>query len=296
MITTTAIDPSGKTPRPEPRKLLPQRERMFGDKIKAGIALSADEERAAQKEEGLAGRLRNPQSMAFIFTNLKTGESKTVGYQYGSLNHMQFSPTDPHYLLYCHEGTWHELDRVWVIKTDGTDQRLLHKRTMDMEIAGHEFWGHDGKIVWYDNQTPRSKDFWVKGVNIYNGDRYAYHLERDEWGIHFQVSRDNKLFASDGANSGQVSYAKNGRWIYALYPELSQEMTKQRNEVIDGKQVQVGVFKSEKLVDMTTHKYSLEPGGIEPNVTITPDGKWVVFRSNLQGPSHVYAVEVKRSN
>jgi oligogalacturonide lyase len=285
----SAVDPTGKTPKPEPRKLLPQRERMFADKIKMGIPLSKQDEDAAKKEDGLAKNLVNPASKAFKFTNLKTGESKTVGYQYAWLNHMQFSPADPNYMLYCHEGTWHEVDRVWIIRTDGTDQRLLHKRSMDMEIAGHEFWSYDGNIVWYDNQTPRSKDFWVQGVNIHTGERFVYHLERDEWSIHFNVSRDGKLFAGDGANSGQVAYAKNGRFIYAFYPEVEYKAS------IEGKVVNIGKFRSEKLVDMTTHKYSLEPGGSEPNVTITPDGKWVVFRSNLQGKGHVYAAEVAKA-
>lgn len=30
----------------------------------------------------------------------------------------------------------------------------------------------------------------------------------------------------------------------------------------------------------------------EPNVTFTPDGRWLVFRSNMHGAPHVYAVEV----
>jgi oligogalacturonide lyase len=45
-----------------------------------------------------------------------------------------------------------------------------------------------------------------------------------------------------------------------------------------------------KLVDLSKHDYELEP-----NVTITPDNKWVVFRSNMHGPTHVYAVEVAKS-
>src|SRR6185369_10631669 len=39
VTTLPAIDPTGKTPRPEPRKLVPQRERMFGDKLLQGIPL-----------------------------------------------------------------------------------------------------------------------------------------------------------------------------------------------------------------------------------------------------------------
>ena len=51
-----------------------------------------------------------------------------------------------------------------------------------------------------------------------------------------------------------------------------------------------GVFESEKLVDMARHDYRLEP-----NVHFTPDGKWLVFRSNMEGHEAVYAVELARA-
>jgi oligogalacturonide lyase len=284
LSTIAANDPTGNTPKPPARTLLPQRERMFGDKIKAGIPLSADEEAAARKEDGLARRLQNQACMAFVFTNIKTGESKTVGYQYGSLNHLQFSPTDPNLLLYCHEGTWHEVDRVWTIRTDGTDMKLWHKRTMDMEIAGHEFWSHDGKTVWYDLQTPRSKEFWVAGVNLETGKRTRYRVDRDQWSVHYNVSRDGKLFAGDGGNSGQVAFAKDGMWIYAFH------VGPLKADATGGKDWEEGTFTAERLVKMDKHNYSLEP-----NVTITPDGKWVVFKSNMHGRQHVYAAEVQKA-
>ena len=56
------------------------------------------------------------------------------------------------------------MDRTWTIRTDGTRQQLMHKRTMDMEINGHEWWSWDGKTVWFDLQTPRSEVFWIAGV------------------------------------------------------------------------------------------------------------------------------------
>ena len=52
--------------------------------------------------------------------------------------------------------------------------------------------------------------------------------------------------------------------------------------------IQPGVLRAEKLVNLARHDYSLEP-----NVTFTPDGRWVVFRSNMFGPTHVFAVEVQ---
>ena len=34
---------------------------------------------------------------------------------------------------------------------------------------------------------------------------------------------------------------------------------------------------------------------LEPNVSFTPDQKWVVFRSNMFGPTYVFAVEVAKA-
>ena len=49
----------------------------------------------------------------------------------------------------------------------------------------------------------------------------------------------------------------------------------------------MGELAVRRLVDLSKHDYALEP-----NVTITPDNQWVVFRSNMHGATHVYAVEV----
>jgi oligogalacturonide lyase len=267
--TVEAEDPTGATTRPAPRRILPQAERMFPGRTD----LTPEERAAAVKEDRLARNLANPDCQALFTLNTSTGEVKTFGYAYAWLNHLQFSPTDPTLLMYCHEGTWHEIDRIWTIRTDGSDRKLWHKRTMDMEIAGHEFWDPSGKTIWYDLQTPRSQVFWLAGVNIETGERLKYKVERDQWSIHFNVSSDGKLFCGDGGDPGQVAFAKDGMWIYLFRPQAD------------------GTLKWERLVNMKKHNYRLEP-----NVTFTPDMKYVVFRSNMHGPTHVYAVEVERSH
>jgi oligogalacturonide lyase len=275
VTTVNAEDPTGKTPKPVERPHVPQMERMFPGKKPAD--LTPDQLYAAQKEDGLSRRVFNPDSMAFVFTNLKTGAQQTVGYQYAWLNHMQFNPVDPTLLLYCHEGTWHEVDRVWTIRTDGSEQVLRHRRTMDMEIAGHEFWSHDGRTIWFDLQTPRSQDFWIGGVNLDTGKETRYHLERDWWSVHYNVSWDGRLFGGDGGDSTQVAFAKDGMWINLFTPQP------------DGSVVR------EKLVNMAKHNYVTGKGGVEPNLSITPDDKWVVFTGNFFGPRHVYAVEIAKA-
>ena len=209
--------------------------------------------------------------MALYTIDIKTGKINTFHHSTDWLNHVQFSPTDPTLIMFCHEGPWHQVDRIWTIRTDGTGLRKIHTRTMDMEIAGHEFFNPDGKIIWYDLQTPKGKEFWLAGVVLATGEAIRYKVQRSEWSVHYNVSPDGKLFAGDGGGPNSVAAPGNGQWIYLFTPHD-------------------GALQAEKLVDLSKHNYRLEP-----NVTFTPDGKWLVFRSNMFGPTYVFAVELRKA-
>lgn len=243
-----------------------------------------------------------------IFTvNVKTGELKVIHRENDWTNHLQCSPTDPQQVLFCHEGPWHFNDRTWTVRADGGPARLLHERTMNMEIEGHEFFSQDGSMVWYDLQTPRSTVFWLAGVNLRTGQRTWYNLKREEWSVHYNVSRDGSLFAGDGGGPGSVAAQGpdgetltppgNGQWIYLFRPVMVRGSSfRDQKPLID-----IGYFKSERLVDMSRHDYSKERG-VEPNLTFTPDGKWIIFSGNFHSPrnngravTHTYAVEIARA-
>ena len=86
-----------------------------------------------------------------------------------------------------------------------------------------------------------------------------------------------------------VAHAENGKWIYLFHPQLVPDIT---GTNIDGAGlIRPGVFKAERLVNMSKHDYALEP-----NARFSPDGKWVIFRSNMSGKSQVYAVELEKTN
>jgi oligogalacturonide lyase len=230
--------------------------------------------------------------------DVASGDVNVIHRSNAWLNHLQCSPTDPGQVLFCHEGPWHFVDRTWIIRTDGSGLTQVHPRTMDMEIGGHEFFSQDGQSVWYDLQTPRSLVFWLAGYEIATGKRTWHHHERPEWSVHYNISPDGTLFAGDGGGPNSVanhtpSHERldppgNGQWIYLFRPEL---ITMEGLPEAAAKQVKVGVLRAEKLVDMSNHDYDLEP-----NVSFTPDGKWIVFRSNMHGPTHVYAVEVAKAD
>ncbi len=125
-------------------------------------------------------------------------------------------------------------------------------------------------MLWYDLQTPKSEVFWLAGVNVVNNERVRYKVKREEWSVHFNVSPDGKLFVGDGGGPNSVAAPGNGQWIYLFVPEGDH-------------------LRTEKLVNLAKHNY-----GLEPNATFTPDQKWIVFRSNMLGPTYVFAVEVRR--
>ena len=117
------------------------------------------------KEDGLAPRALNPGPQSFIFTNLKTGAVRETGFP--------VRRPESHAVQSGRSRTCFSI----ATKARGTNSiargrsaptaarcALMHKRTMDMEINGHEWWSWNGKTVWFDLQTPRSQVFWIAGV------------------------------------------------------------------------------------------------------------------------------------
>jgi len=207
-----------------------------------------------------------------LFTiNIKTGKLNKIFTDSAWLNHVQFSPTDPDLLMFCHEGPWHKVDRIWTINVAKKNApRLIHKRTMDMEIAGHEWFSSDGKYIWYDLQLPRGKEFYVGGTELATGREVKYHLTRNQWSVHFTSSWDQKHFAGDGGARHSVANAPDGKWIYYFTPERDH-------------------FAAQKLVDLNHHDYKLEP-----NVHFSPNDEWIIFRANFEGHTDIYEVKISK--
>jgi oligogalacturonide lyase len=238
------------------------------------------------KGQMMAQRLAAKLPMTLFTIDTTSGKVTTLlQHDTNWINHLLFSPADPTLLMYCHEGAWQSVDRIWTIRTDGSQNQLIHKRFMAMEIAGHEFWQPDGKTLWYDLQIPKGEDFFLANYNLDTHARQWFHLQRDEWSIHFNVTEDASLMCGDGGDPGQVARAKDGQWIYLFRPQL----TRTQGALNDPSFIQPGVLRAEKLVNMAKHNYKLEP-----NVHFSPDNKQIYFTSNMFGPSYVFAVDINK--
>ena len=232
------------------------------------------------KGELMARRLAAKLPVTMFTINLRTGKIKTLlKHRTDWLNHLQFSPTDPTLLMYCHEGSWQMVDRIWTIRTDGTHNQLIHRRTMENEIAGHEWWGADGETVFYQLHFPRGgRVSFIASYNVKTGERAWLQYGLDQSSIHDNSSPDGKLYCADGDNRSP--------WIFLFRPVLVTNQRTLGKNLIKG-----GYLLSEKLVNMSRHNYRLEP-----NPSFTPDQKYIVFRSNMFGPDYAFAVEVAKAN
>lgn len=232
------------------------------------------------KGEMMSKRLAAKLPMTMFTIDLRTGKTKALlKHDTNWLNHLLFSPTDPALLMYCHEGHWQLVDRIWTIRTDGTQQQLIHQRIMEMEIAGHEWWGADGETAFYQLHFPRGgRDSFIASYNVKTQERIWLQYGNDQSSIHDNSSPDGKLFCGDGDN--------NNPWIILLRPVRVTDRDTLGKNLIKG-----GYLESERLVNMSKHNYRLEP-----NPSFTPDMKYVVFRSNMFGPDYTFAVEVEKTN
>jgi oligogalacturonide lyase len=259
----------------------------FEGPAKSGGRANSNKITAASKGELIYKRFIAKTQMSMFVMDLRTGITKVILSSTDWISNVQFSPTDPEAILYCHEGPWHEVDRLWRISADGTNKSKLHRRTMAMEIAGHEVWEADGKSVLYDWQYPKGSNFYLASVDTKTGERTAYLLERDTWSIHFAPSTDKFLFAGDGADVNQAAKSRNAHWIY-LYKSDPKALP---NGTSTPEYWQSKPLSTVRLVNMSAHDYRLEP-----NVRFSPDNKIVIFRANFFGYPELFGVETKKGN
>jgi oligogalacturonide lyase len=168
------------------------------------------------------------------------------------------------------------------------EPHLVHRRTMNMEIAGHEFFDVNGKSIWYDLQTPRGEVFWLAKADPDGSHRQWFHIERNNWSVHYNMAPNGKYFAGDGGDAEMVARASDGKWLNLFWPEAIADVAgisvPNASEL-----VHPGTMRVERLVNLSEQDYRMEP-----NVFFTPDSKWVIFRSNMSGEAQVYMVEVAK--
>lgn len=218
-----------------------------------------------------------------LFTvNINTGQLKVIHRDNRWFGHVQFSPTDPDLCMFCNEGNWEKVDRIWLIHpskstTDAagkvsSDARVAFHRTEPREIAGHEFWQPDGKSIWFQHTFRGSAhpQAFLSSMDVASGKVTDYQIPPGFGGIHETFSPDGSFLVSDGNGKGKTGPEK---FISKL------TLPTDGSHVLNG----------EHLVTMQDNDYT-----VEPNPHVSPDNHWITFTATLNGTAQAYAVELPR--
>jgi oligogalacturonide lyase len=268
-----------------PRKLCDLPERWapgIGFTVNADETLllggSTDTEKSVAATQKAADVQNGPNVLFTV--NLKSGQLKVIHRGNAWFGHVQFSPTDPDLCMFCHEGNWERVDRIWFINpsksvTDDkgnvtSNARIAFKRGEAREIAGHEFWHPSGKTIWFQHTfrgRPGTPGF-LTCMDVATGKTTDYTVPEGFGGIHETFSPDGTLLIADGSGKNRTGPNK--------YLSLLTIPT-------DGSTV----LKGQHLVALQDNDYT-----VEPNPHVSPDNRWISFTATLHGTAQAYAVDL----
>ena len=184
------------------------------------------------------------------------GEVETMWEEDHWLGHINTSPVMPHLLTFCHEGPWPLVEqRMWGLDTYTGSAWKIRPET-EGDVVGHEYWLADGTGVGYHGRTRERSHLWGH-ANYLGGDYCDYTVARRS--MHFH-SLGIELLVSDGMP--EYPYIILWRW--------------------NGEQYEGAL--------LCQHGCSFHKQQLHVHPAMTPDGRGVVFTSDINSYGNIYYV------
>lgn len=217
---------------------------------------------------------KKPGSLVIRYDTL-TDKAQVVQGGHHRITHVSLKPDDGDRLLYCHDGPWHLVQRMWTARVSTDENAPLIVQQHNLEGVVHEFFTPQGRIgAQYSYRYKADMPFFMF-ADIFvdfdgkNQERYYYPYERPG---HVSVNGDGTLGVGDRAMlSGDM--ADSGRYVSLI----EYNRTDHRAEV------------SLLCAHDTSGKKSAH---VHP--VFTPDGCHVVYSSDKEGRLNIYMAEANK--
>jgi len=199
-----------------------------------------------------------------------SGEAEVIHEDKRYMGHVNTSPALPGILTYCHEGPWDLIEqRMWGLDIQSGETWKVRPQEGDYSI-GHEYWFADGVHVGYHGRS-----------RVEGGEHVFGHIKWDnsDWvedhfpfhSTHFH-SLDETLIVGDGTPAFVFSRESQARPFIQLFKW-------------DG-----GRYVGPKILAFHRSTFNDQHAHCHPR--FTPDGKAVLYTSDLTAYSNMYLVEV----
>jgi oligogalacturonide lyase len=172
------------------------------------------------------------------------------------VGHVNTSPKYAAILTFCHEGPWHKVDnRIWGLNLD-TGAAWKIRAPDHGEIVGHEYWHAGGERVGYHGWNPDGTKF-LGHARYDDTDRVEVAFAGETGHIH---SNDAGLIVGDGGKEVRL-------W-------------RRTADGYDGPRM------------LCAHNSSMKTQQLHVHPRLTPDGRQVLFTTDLNGYGNVYLADL----
>jgi oligogalacturonide lyase len=212
-----------------------------------------------RKEENFLANDGHLIRSAIVVIDTKTGQMHRLLDGNTPRTHVQHCPADPNLILYCYGGPWWRVQRMWLINTDGSNNRPIFIQT-NFEGAGHEFWSENGKKIYV----------------TCNGGRQPQGL----WAYDVKTGKERCVLAGSCVGHGAANGAEDRFVIDDMYMDGSGLWMARKGSI------------EPKLLCQTGKQWYGDIQEVHPHSRFLPDGKTVAFTATVTGKSEVYLIEI----
>ena len=188
------------------------------------------------------------------------------------ISHTNISPVDPDLILFCHEGSWHLVQRMWMAKVSTDEVWPLVEQKRLTERVGHEFFTASGRIATQYTYRNSVNEEWFFKADIFlnpdGTDEKRYYYPYPAGPNHFQMNYAEDMGVGDGA------CVERGMKDVHNYISLLK---------YEGNRVIVGLLCKHGSSWLQQHNH--------PHPIFTRDDKHVVFSTDMGGVNNVYIAE-----
>ena len=210
---------------------------------------------------------RRPRSLV-VRVDLEKEEALPVWGECARITHVNISPVDPDLILFCHEGPWYLVQRMWVVNARTHEVWPLVKQKRFLESAGHEFFTKDGRVVvQYGKRSSPSSSDWIYYDIFVNPDGSDLKLYKYPYIPPVHVKVNSKATMGVGDRCFPNADFKEGSSYIGLVKYLE--------ELVE-------------LRPLCKHGTSWLTQRSHPHPIFTPDDNYIIFSSDRGGCCNVY--------
>lgn len=204
---------------------------------------------------------------------VETGQIEVLHEDYRYIGHINTSPTRPELMTFCHEGPWDWIDqRIWGLNIQTGDVWKIRPQTGDISI-GHEYWFTDGERIGYHGHPRDGSGKHVFGMRRWDNSE-AVEVSFPFHSIHFH-SLNESIIVGDGTPAFAFDIDDD-----RLAPYIQLFKWDEEQEKYVGPRV------------LAYHRSTFNNQHAHCHPRFTPDGKHVLYSSDLTNYSNMYLVEV----